>query len=77
MTLHIANSKKLAGLAAMAAVLTAAGLGFGVGTAQADRGHDPDPHPHIVRHDPDRFFDHVFEGTHADRFFDRFFMDRR
>ena len=77
MTLRVANNKKLAVLAAMATVLTAAGLSFGVGTAQADRRHDPDPHPHIVRHDPDRFFDRAFEGTHADRFFDRFFMDRR
>jgi hypothetical protein len=69
LTLHHANSKKLAVLAAVATVLTAAGLSLGTVTAPADRGHDPDPHPHIVRHDPDRFF----EGTRADRFF----MDRK
>ena len=43
MTTRFAHVKKLAGLAAMSAVVTAAGLGLGAGTAQADT-HNLDHH---------------------------------
>jgi hypothetical protein len=47
MTTRFEWIKKSAGLAAMTAMLTAAGLGLGSGIAQAD-AMNPDPHHQVV-----------------------------
>jgi hypothetical protein len=75
------NIKKLAGVAAMATLVTTAGWGVAAGTAQADVGQ--------VSHNISLVRDHhVFnpvrpgqnnfrEGGRVDRFFDHFFNDDR
>jgi hypothetical protein len=67
------NIRKLAGVAAMATLVTTAGWGVAAGTAQADIG--PVTH-HIVfvHHHP--IVGGIFrEGGPVDRFFDHFFND--
>ena len=68
MTRMFPAAKKLAGLAAMAVVVTGAGWGLGAGMAQADTKAAPHPHPVLVRN-------HNFENSPLDRFLDRFFND--
>jgi hypothetical protein len=72
------NIKKLAGVAAMATLLTTAGWGVATATAQADVGQVGQNIPLVREH-------HVFtpiphrnifrEGGTVDRVFDRFFND--
>lgn len=68
---RFAAAKRLAGLAAMAIVVTGAGWGLGSGIAQADTKHPlPPPHPILFQH-------HPFEGSLLDRILDHFFNDDR
>jgi hypothetical protein len=77
MTTRYANFKKLAGLAALATAVTAAGWGLGSGTAQADT-KKPDPHVVHVVHVFNRIDRHIdrHEGSPIDRIFDHFFDHR-
>ena len=74
MTSRFAWAKKIAGMAAIATALGGATVGLGSGVAQAKP--TPHPHPHIVS-GLDNAFDRHFEGSHLDRFLDRFEMHRR
>ena len=84
MNSRFANIKRLAGLAAMATLVTTAGWSLGSGTAQADVHHTLDPDHHVFPHlfVPDHHVSKgIFregsdrEGSPVDRFFDHFFDD--
>lgn len=86
MTMRYARVKRFAGMAVMAAAVTAVGLGLGSGTAQANTSH-PCPSPNMMfcnqiqthLQNTDKFFDgvqgvfRVGEGTRFDGRVDRFF----
>ena len=74
MIARFVSIKRIAGLAVMAAVVTAAGLGVGAGIAQAKPTHPhPNPTPHIVRdlRHLDRNLDRHFEGSLGDVILDQ------
>jgi hypothetical protein len=78
MTTRWANAKKIAGLAAMATVVTAAGLGLGSGIAQARPSPRPNPTPHVasttVLQRIDNFQDRLIPETRPfDAVLDRFY----
>jgi hypothetical protein len=85
MTTEFAKVKKFAGVAVMAAAISAVGLGLGSGTAQADTTHQCMLTPmfctHVQTHlqRADNRFDRVQglfglgEGTRFDNAVDRFF----
>jgi hypothetical protein len=58
-----ANVKKLAGMAAMATLVTSAGWGLAAGTAQADVGRDNHHIVHVFDRDRDRDH-HLFDRDH-------------
>jgi hypothetical protein len=69
------NIRKLAGVAAMATLVTTAGWGMAAGTAQADVG--PVTHNIVLVHHRPLVRDVLREGGPVDRFFDHFFNDDR
>ena len=77
MNSRFAHVKRLAGMAALATLVTTAGWGFGSGTANADVAR-PDYRCYDCFRDHDHHFDRGrdFRGFHDRGFHDRGFHDR-